>query len=83
MVFQILNKLKWTRQLPHASVTILHRGAPGNKKTIQGKSITEVKRSYFLYEKNNSETFIPYRRVLEVKKGSKIWRRNERKTLGN
>ena len=76
MVFQILNKLKWTSQLTNAKILILHRGAPENKKTIEGRRVTEVKRSYFLYEEGGKETFIPNHRVLEIKINNRIiWKR--------
>ena len=77
MVFQILNKLKWTHQLQESEITILHRGGKDNRKVIHGKDITEVKKSYFLYQKGGKETFIPNHRIVEIKRKNKIvWERN-------
>ncbi len=76
MVFQTLNKLKWTGKLKGCEVIILHRGAPENKKTIQGEKITEIKRSYFSYDSGREEVTIPLHRILEVRlKGKIIWKR--------
>lgn len=76
MVYNVLNRLKWTGKLGDCEITILHRGAPGDRKTIQGKNVTEVKRSYFLY-KNREETTIPLHRVLGIKlEGEMIWKKN-------
>jgi len=74
MVYRVLSKLKWVGGLEDCEIVILHRGAPGNRKTIPGKDVTEVKKSYFYY-KNKKETCIPLHRVLEVRlKGKVIWK---------
>jgi len=79
MVFQILNKLKWTNQLQESEIIILHRGGKDNKKVIPGKAITEVKKSYFLYRNQGRETFIPNHRILEIKLKNKIlWERKKK-----
>ncbi|RLJ06255.1 MAG: hypothetical protein DRP13_02990 [Candidatus Aenigmatarchaeota archaeon] len=76
MVFQVLNKLKWTGKIGEAKIIILHRGAPENKKTVYGKNIKELKKSYFIY-KNKEETFIPLHRVLEVwVKNRLVWKKS-------
>lgn len=77
MVFQTLNKLKWTKKLENCEIIILHRGAPGDKKTISGKDITEVKKDRFCYRARDEETTIPNHRVLEIKlNGKLIWKRS-------
>jgi len=79
MVYRVLSKLKWVGGLEDCEIVILHRGAPGNRKTIPGKDVTEVKKSYFYY-KNKKETCIPLHRVLEVRlKGKVIWKRRVKK----
>ena len=76
MVFNTLNMLKWAGQLAGCEVVILHRGAAGDRKSISGGSITEVKKSYFLFREVGRETFIPNRRVLEIRAGGKVvWKR--------
>ena len=73
--YDVLNKLKWTGRLGECQITILHRGAPGNRKTISGAKITELKKHWFMYE-NKEETLIPMHRVLEIKVGGKgEWRK--------
>ncbi len=74
MVYRVLGKLKWKGELKDCEIIILHRGAPGNRKTISGKKVTEVKKSYFYY-KDGRETCIPLHRILEIKlKGKVIWK---------
>ena len=76
MVFQTLNRLKWTGQLKDCEIIIVHRGARGDKKLIKGQEIVEVKRTYFLYSESGRETFIPNHRVLEIRLGGRvIWKR--------
>lgn len=76
MVFQTLNKLKWTGKLSKCRIVIIHRGAPDDRKVITGNQLTEVKRSYFSYELQGRETTIPNHRVLEIiLDGKVIWKK--------
>jgi len=78
MVYETLNRLRWKGGLEDCEIIILHRGAPGDKKLIPGKSVTEVKKSYFYYRncKDGRETYIPLHRVLEIRlKGKVLWKR--------
>lgn len=77
MVYGTLSRLKWVGGLEECEIVIVHRGAPGNKKTISGKKVTEVKKSYFYYKgKGGREVCIPLHRVLEVRlEGKVIWER--------
>jgi len=76
VVFDTLNRLKWTGKLGNCSVTILHRGAPGDRKVIGGEQITQIKRGHFYYTSNNREILIPLHRVLEVSvDGESVWKR--------
>ncbi|MCX6814331.1 MAG: RNA repair domain-containing protein [Candidatus Aenigmarchaeota archaeon] len=78
MVFQVLNRLKWKGGLEKCEIIILHRGAPGDRKTIYGSHVTEIRRSYFSY-KNGREITIPLHRILEVRLEEKmIWKRKEK-----
>ena len=80
MVFETLNGLKWQGELGKCSIIILHRGAPGDRKVVEGSSVVEVKKSYFTYQKNGRESTIPLHRVLEIKSGKEvIWKRKTRK----
>ena len=77
MVFQVLNRLKWTGRLGYAEVTFVHRGAPGDIKTISGKNITEVRKGYMVYS-NLEETVIPLHRIVEVRvSGEVVWRKRK------
>lgn len=77
MVYNVLNRMKWTGKLGGCEVVILHRGAPRDRKVIAGTSITEVKKSYFSYS-NERETTIPMHRILEVRhQGKVIWSRSK------
>lgn len=79
MVFQTLNRLKWTGMLERCSVLFVHRGAPGDRKAISGRQITEIKRSYLHYKDGRGETFIPLHRVVEIKMdGETVWKRRTR-----
>jgi uncharacterized protein (UPF0248 family) len=81
MVFQTLNRLKWQGLLKDAEITILHRGAPGDIKTIPGDRITEIKKGHFYFSSGNRETFIPLHRVLEIRyKGELLWKRRSDRT---
>ena len=74
MAFQTLNRLKWTGRLMNCEVTFLHRGAPGDRKTVSGTQITEVKKGYFSFESRGWETTIPMHRILEIGvDGETVW----------
>ncbi len=78
MVFQVLNKLKWTGRLDSAEIVFVHRGARGDIKVISGKSIAELKKGHLVY-RNRQETVIPLHRVVEVRvSGEVLWRRKPR-----
>jgi uncharacterized protein (UPF0248 family) len=75
----LLNRLKWTKQLPESEIVILHRGAPKDRKRIKGDHITEIKKDHFshLDIETRKESHIPMHRVLEIWMGEKlVWRRN-------
>jgi uncharacterized protein (UPF0248 family) len=76
MVFQVLNRLKWAGKLSQAELVIVHRGAPGDRKTIPGSQIEEVKKSYF----SVGSKVIPNHRILEVRvKGRIVWKRMDKR----
>jgi len=78
MAFEALNKLKWTGKLDKTKIVFVHRGAPGDVKTISGASITCLKRSHFCYKDNGHETHIPNHRILEVRlEGRAIWKKKK------
>ncbi len=80
MVFETLNMLKWTGKLADCEVVFVHRGAKGDRKTVSGRKITEVKRSHFHYRDDDHETHIPNHRVLEIRMGGKtLWEKRKGK----
>ena len=79
---EILNKIFWDKRLKieDYTITYIHRGGKNNKKTIPCKLVKKVGKSWFIYGKNQDETFIPYHRVLEVKNirtGKILWKRSK------
>jgi uncharacterized protein (UPF0248 family) len=79
MAFEILNRLKWNGGLERCEIIILHRGAPGDRKTILGKQLTGLDRHYFYYSERGRETTIPLHRIREVRlEGEALWKRKEK-----
>lgn len=89
MVYRVLGRLLWRGGLERSEVVILHRGAPGGRKTVAGSRITDVKKGCLVY-RNDTRVFsarsygkgadrqvtIPLHRVLEVRlDGRQIWKR--------
>jgi uncharacterized protein (UPF0248 family) len=83
-VRNILNKLIWDSRenIANYKLTFIHRGAPGDVKTIPCSLIREVRISWFTYgNEGEEETIIPFHRVLEIRNattGEAIWRKKLR-----
>ena len=76
MVFQALNRLKWKGGLERCEIVIIHRGAPGDRKTIHGSQVTGLDRHYFYYTERSRETTIPLHRIQEIWLDEKlVWKR--------
>ncbi len=81
----VLNRLKWSTEggLSDCEVFILHRGAPGNLRSIQGRCIKDVAPRALICEEDGEETLIPYHRVRLIKKGAKtVWAKAGMPLLG-
>lgn len=79
MSYEILNRLKWAGGLEGCEITVIHRGGKGNRKTISGLDVTEVKKSYFSYRTGKGETTIPLHRVLQISmEGKVLWERKRK-----
>lgn len=65
----ILNRIKWDPQLNEGKflLTFIHRGAPGNIKIIEVKSIKVISENFFSYFDNNNYNFIPFHRILIIR----------------
>ncbi|HMF32516.1 MAG TPA: RNA repair domain-containing protein [Candidatus Lokiarchaeia archaeon] len=68
----VLNRLIWDPKLKTEQndyvITFIHRGAPGDEKTILFKQITKVLAAYFIYRDESGEDIqIPFHRILTIK----------------
>jgi hypothetical protein len=66
----ILNELRWRpgESLDDAEITYIHRGAPGDERTISGADVIELERSFFV----TSEAKVPYHRIKWIAYRGKI-----------
>ena len=72
-----LNELKWHHEaLEEAVVHYVHRGAPGDRATLHGQDIIELRRSFITVETPDGRGQIPYHRVFRIDRGHEtIWER--------
>jgi len=61
-VRDILNKIKWDRDLEKAEIWYIHRGATNHTKVISGNEILNIGRSFF----DTSSFSIPFHRILKI-----------------
>jgi hypothetical protein len=69
----ILNELKWKEgmDINECSIEYIHRGVPGNTKTVSGEDVIDIGHSFFTLF---PDTMIPYHRILQIKyKGKTIY----------
>lgn len=64
----LLNKIKWTKDLEKVKIWYLHRGAPNDTKILSGVEIKKINRSSLETETSN----IPYHRIFKIFYGDKI-----------
>jgi hypothetical protein len=68
----ILNEIKWTKDLKNVELWYIHRGAPNNTKSITGAEIIDVGRSFL----QTTTTSIPYHRITKINyKGDTVFDR--------
>ncbi len=80
MARRFLNELLWhpEKSLDGVDITYIHRGAPGNTKSVHAADVTFEKS--FIVISNHKETRIPYHRVAEINKGDEIlWKKRTAK----
>ncbi len=80
----ILNKLFWNKKENPSdyTITFVHRGAPGDRVTISATQIKKVGKSWFVIQRADEESIIPFHRVLAVKKastGDVLWEKRKAK----
>lgn len=64
----ILNEIKWTKDIQMVMVWYVHRGAVHNLKTISGCDITNIGRSFL----QTTTASIPYHRIIKVLYGDEV-----------
>lgn len=67
-VRDILNKIKWTKDLKKVTIWYIHRGALHNTKMISGDEITSIRRSFL----ETTTATIPYHRIIKVLYGDEV-----------
>jgi uncharacterized protein (UPF0248 family) len=74
---EVLNELKWRHEaLDEAVVYYVHRGAPDDTGIVTGDRIRELHHSWIEIPGPESNTMIPYHRVLRIDRGAQtIWTR--------
>jgi uncharacterized protein (UPF0248 family) len=70
----ILNKIKWTKDLQNIEILYLHRGTVNNTKSIAGTDIIDIGRSFL----ETATATIPYHRITKILyNGKTVFDRNE------
>ncbi len=64
----ILNEMKWTKDLEKAEIWYVHRGAPNDTKILSGKDIVTIGKSFF----DTANASIPYHRIFKIVYEGKI-----------
>jgi uncharacterized protein (UPF0248 family) len=58
----ILNEIKWTKDLHNVEIWYIHRGAVNNTKRINGEELTSIGRSFL----ETATATIPYHRITKI-----------------
>jgi len=58
----ILNEIKWTKNLEKVKIWYIHRGTLNNTKIISGIEITTIGRSFL----ETTTATIPYHRIIKI-----------------
>lgn len=61
-VRDILNKIKWTKDLDKVTIWFIHRGALHDIKMISGNDIVSIGRSFL----ETTTATIPYHRIIKI-----------------
>ena len=64
----ILNEIKWTKDLKKAEIWYVHRGVPNDTKIISGSEIIEIGKSFI----DTTTATIPHHRVFKIVYDGKI-----------
>jgi len=69
---EVLNRLRWTEgeSMEEAVVWYIHRGAPGDLMSVEGKDIVKLDKGFF----ETRDASIPYHRIVRIEyRGSTIF----------
>ena len=66
-VRDILNEIRWTKNLEKVKIWYIHRGALNNTKIISGIEITSIGKSFL----ETTTATIPYHRIIKILYGDK------------
>lgn len=71
MARNIINMILWhpEMEINDTKITYIHRGAPGNLKTINGNSIDGMEGGFVLLKEG---TLIPFHRIVKIEINNKI-----------
>jgi len=58
----ILNKIKWTKDIEKVEIWYIHRGAQNNTKIIVGREIVHIGKSFI----ETDTATIPYHRIFKI-----------------
>jgi uncharacterized protein (UPF0248 family) len=75
MARNIINMILWhpDMQITNTKIIYIHRGAPGNLKTISGNSIARLDRGFLILKEG---TQIPVHRIVKITNGNKVlWKK--------
>lgn len=73
----LLNELKWHHDaLDEVTVVYVHRGAPGDVASFEGRAILDLGRSFVEVEGPAGGTMLPYHRIVRIERaGEVVWER--------
>ena len=58
----VLNEIKWTKDLNKTEIWYVHRGAPNDTRILSGKDIHRIGRSFL----ETTSASIPYHRIFKI-----------------
>jgi len=64
----LLNEIKWTKDLGKVELWYVHRGAPNDTKIFSGKDIVRIEKSSL----DTTTSTIPYHRIFKILYDGKI-----------
>ena len=62
LIRDILNEIKWTKDLKNVEIFYIHRGALNNTKVLSGKDIVNIEKSSL----DAKTATIPYHRIFKI-----------------